>query len=138
MFQRIIRKFGQRTHKRFTIPGATVAWTYVGQEFIPDETLPLSDISRSGLSFLTNHPPNVASELSIRLNLPKQPGAIEVHGRVVYSLLRGPNLTYEYRVGVELRPFSKIPGDNSLQSQKAIEELEHTYGKKSDMQLIER
>jgi len=131
---RIKRKFGRRTYDRFSIPGATVAWTYLGQDFVPDETLPLSDISMKGLSLLANNPPEVDSDISIRIHLPKEPGSLELAGKVIYSINRGPNLTFEYRVGVELKPFSKTEGDNSPQSQEIIEELEQMYGKRLEQQ----
>ena len=131
------RKFGRRTHDRISIPGATVCWRDMNQTSFPDETLPLSDISKFGVAFLTNTPPVVDSEISLRINFPRTPEIMELLGRVVYYVFRGPGLTYEYRVGVELKPFSTAEGDNSLQSQQIIEELEQIYGKKLEAQDIE-
>ena len=131
---KISRKFCQRELERFSIAGATVSWAYTNQDSFPDETSPLSDISRHGLSFLTNNPPTVDSDIVLWVNLPKQPERLELQGRTIYAILRGPNLTYEYRVGVKLKPYSENDGDISTASQEVIAELEQTYGKRMDKQ----
>jgi hypothetical protein len=131
------RKFGKRAYDRFSIPGATISWVYRGQSPFPEETTPLSDLSRNGFSFLTNAPPEVNSEIHILIVLPKYPGQLELFARIVYSVFRGPGLTYEYRVGAEMKPFSEDGEDNGLDSQRAIEELEDLYGKHLETQDIE-
>jgi len=136
-FQKMSRKLGQREHERFSILGATVSWRNMDQTSFPAETWPLSDISSSGVSLLTNNPPDVDSDISLRINLPKKPEHIELYGRVIYSIFRGPGLTYEYRIGIQLNPFSTTEGDNSSQAREAIEKLERMYGKKLETQDIE-
>jgi len=136
-FQKMSRKLGQRAHERFSIPGATISWRNIDQTSFPAETWPLSDLSSSGVSLLTNNPPDVDSDISLRINLPKKPEHIELYGRVIYSTFRGPGLTYEYRIGVQLNPFSPAEGDNSSQAREVIEELERMYGKKLETQDIE-
>jgi hypothetical protein len=131
------RKFGKRAYDRFSIPGATVSWVYRGNGPFPEETTPLSDLSRNGFSFLTNTPPEVNSEIDVLIALPKNPGQLELTGRTVYSVFRGPGLTYEYRVGAQFKPFAPDPGENSPESQKAIEELEDLYGKHLETEDIE-
>ena len=131
------RKFGRRVHDRFSIPGATISWKPIDQDSFPEETLPLSDISKFGLSLLTNTPPQVNSVISLRINLPKEPPRLDLFGKVVYAIFRGPGLTYEYRVGVQLSPFSETEGDNSLEMQQKIQELEQMYGKRLDIVDIE-
>lgn len=131
------RKFGKRAHDRFSIPGATVSWVYRGQGPFPEETTPLSDLSRNGFSFLTNTPPEVNSEIHILISLPRNPGHLELFGKTVYSVFRGPGLTYEYRVGAQLEPFSQDEEENNAESQKDIEELEDLYGKHMETQDIE-
>ena len=134
---KIGRKFGRRAKNRFSVPGATVSWAYKEEEIHADETTPLSDISLTGLSLLTNNPPEEGSDIFLRLSLPKQPGRIDLHARTVYSMFRGPGLTYEYRVGTEFKPFSETEGDNAPQSKDALEELEQTYGKRMEVQEVE-
>ena len=123
------RKLGRRAFKRLTIPGAVVSWMLKGQESFPDTQWPLSDISRAGLSFLTNEPPAIGSEVSLRVFLPQSNETLELHGSVVYSIPRGPRLTYRYRVGVESKAFAQLEAENSPQLLKIIEASERKYGK---------
>ena len=127
--QRFSRQLGLRARSRFAIPGATVSWMINGQESCPDKSFPLSDISKGGLSFLTNDPPEVKSELLLVIALPKNPDTIQLRGTVAYSTPRGPRLTYAYRVGVEFQPFALEDGCNSFTSREAIEALERIYGR---------
>jgi hypothetical protein len=131
------RKFGRRGYDRFSIPGAKVTWKDKDQGSFPDETSPLSDLSQFGVSLLTNNSPKVDSDISLRISIPRGPKQLDLYGKVVYSIYRGPGLTYEYRVGVHLKPFSTTEGDNPLKSEKTLEELEKKYGKKMDNQDIE-
>jgi hypothetical protein len=124
------RKLGRREYTRFIIPGAAVSWKPAGGKSFPDQMSPLSDISRGGLSLLTNDPPKVGSELAFLVFPPNDSGSIELLGKVRYSVARGPNLTYKYRVGVELKPFEQSKGCNTLQALSQIESLEQKFGKR--------
>lgn len=135
--QKISRKFGHRVSDRFSIPGASISWKSMDQDSFPGETLPLSDINRYGLSLLTNTPPKANSYISLRIHLPKKPEKLDLLGKVMYAHLRGPGLTYEYRVGVALKPFSENKGDNPPELQQQIEELEQMYGKRLEIIDIE-
>ena len=128
--QELGRKLGRRRRDRFIIPGATVSWVLAGQQPFPDETSPLSDISRDGVSLLTNDPPTVGAEITIRVFLPQKTENFDLLGKVIYCNPRGPRLTYGYRIGVELLPFAQTDGCNSLQSLDMIEALERKYGKR--------
>jgi Tfp pilus assembly protein PilZ len=121
-------KLGRREYNRFIIPGATISWKLVGQESFPDRTSPLSDISKGGLSLLTNDPPSVGSDVSLLISVPQKAETFELLGKVIYSVARGPRLTYKYRVGVALQPFDQ-PEGNSLQSLTQLEALEKIFGK---------
>jgi hypothetical protein len=136
-FQKFGRKSGRRACERFSIPGATVCWKPMDQDSFPEETLPLSDISRFGLSLLTNTPPRVNSIVSLRVNLPKKPKRLDLLGKVIYAILRGPGLTYEYRVGIKLKPFSGHKGENPTELQERIQNLEQVYGKRLNQVDIE-
>jgi Tfp pilus assembly protein PilZ len=122
------RKLGRREYDRFIIPGASISWKLTGQESFPDRTSPLSDISKGGLSLLTNDPPSVGSEVSLLVSIPQKTETLELLGKVIYSVARGPRLTYKYRVGVALRPFDE-PEGNSLQALNQIEALDQIFGK---------
>lgn len=131
------RKSDRRAYDRFSIPGATITWKTADQDSFPDDTMPVSDISRVGLSLLTNKPPEVHSFLLLRILLPKQPEILDLLGTVVYVVPRGPGLTYEYRVGIELKPFSGNEGENTRESLQKIEKLEQKYGKRFENVDIE-
>lgn len=131
------RKFGHRGSDRFSIPGAHISCKSVDQDCFSEETLPLSDISKFGLSLLTNTPPEVNKDIALRITIPKKPESLDLLGKVVYTKFRGPGLTYEYRVGIELKPFSENKGDNPPEMQQAIEELKQMYGKRLDIINIE-
>jgi|WetSurMetagenome_2_1015567.scaffolds.fasta_scaffold133967_3 hypothetical protein len=120
----------RRGYDRFNIPGSNVSWVVTGQSSFPDETSPLSDISRSGLALLTNNPPTVGSEITLHISPPQKAETLDMLGRVIYSIPRGPGLTYRYRIGVKFIPGA--PGDacNSLQSANMIEALEQRYRKR--------
>jgi hypothetical protein len=122
------RKLGRRAHERCSVPGALVSWMLEGQESFPDARWPMSDISRAGLSFLTNEPPEIGSTVSIRIFLP-QNETIELNGSVVYSLPRGPRLTYRYRVGVESKAIAQLEAEHSPHLLKIIEASERKNAK---------
>jgi hypothetical protein len=126
-FQEMRRKLGKRAFMRFSVHGASVSWMTVEDKCFPDETSPLSDIATSGLSFLTNNPPTEGSEVFLLLILPRNAENLRIQGKVIYSIHRGPDLTYSYRVGIKFKEFSESKGFNSLQSLSSIRKLEETY-----------
>jgi Tfp pilus assembly protein PilZ len=77
---------------------------------------------------LTNDPPTVGSDISLVVLLPAKTQTLELLGTVVYSIPRGPRLTYGYRVGVELKPFAQSDDGNSVESLDMLETLKRTYG----------
>jgi hypothetical protein len=120
-----------RTCARFSIPGATVSLRMkrFGLEKPAEDTqerLPLIDISRGGLSFLTDSPPR-RSHISIMVRYSDTEDPIPLEGNVSYSLVRGAGLSYRYRVGVEFIPFSPRRGHNTIESLTRLERLEATY-----------
>jgi hypothetical protein len=123
------RKLGRRAFERCTIPGAVVSWMPEGQESFPDAKWPLSDISKAGLSFLTNQPPDIGSVVSIRIVLPQNKETVELQGNVVYSIPRGPRLTYRYRVGVASKAIAQLEAAHSPQLLKIIEASERKHAK---------
>ena len=124
------RKLGRRAFRRFAIPGTSVSWKLYGAEAFSETGLPLSDLSRGGFSFLANELPPLGSEISVQIVLPQIKEALEVLGRVIYAIPRGPRLTYRYRVGVEMISFAASAGANSSPSSEIIEAFEQKYGKR--------
>jgi hypothetical protein len=124
------RRFGQRAFVRFTVPGAAVSWMPDRKEPFAEAGMPLSDISRGGLSFLSNEPPIIESEIFLQIFLPQNNETLELLGRVVYSIPRGPGLIYKYRVGIELKSFIQPERENSPHPLKVIEAFEWRYAKR--------
>ncbi len=85
---------------------------------------------------MTNDPPTVGSDISLVVLLPNQTQTLELLGTVVYSIPRGPRLTYGYRVGVELKPFTQSDDGNSVESLDVIEALKRTYGRRKSKRVL--
>lgn len=128
VFHEMSRKLGKRAYNRFVVHGASVSWMSGQGKSFPDETWPLSDINTTGLSFLTNKAPKAGSEISLLITLPKKSDIFKLLGKVIYSLPRGPGLTYRYRIGVKFKEFAESGGCNSLSTLNKIKELEAIYG----------
>jgi hypothetical protein len=123
-------KHNQRAFTRFTVPGATVSWMPNGQNKYSEANMPLSDISKGGLSFLTNEPPEVEADIYIRISLHQGSAPIELIGRVVYASPFGPGLIYKYRIGVEMKKHVQSKDGNGVTSSQVIEAFECKYGQK--------
>ncbi len=121
------RKFGQRAFIRFAVPGAAVSWMPQGENSFTEADMPLSDISRGGLSFLANNPPEIGTEIFLQIFLPQNSETLELLGRVVYSNSRGPGLIYRYRVGIEVKSFVQSGDANTPHPLKVIEAFEWKY-----------
>ncbi len=128
--QQLRRMLGRRTFKRFAVPGAVVSCVWSGQGSSSDARWPLSDISRAGLSFLTNEPPDIGSNVSLRVFLPQDNEFLELSGSIAYCIARGPRLTYRYRVGVESKTLAQLERDQAPNLLKKIEASEKRYTKR--------
>jgi hypothetical protein len=120
------RRFEKRAFTRFTVPGASLSWMPNGQDSFSESDIPLADISRGGLAFLSNNPPTVGSSLFIKIFLPQGKETIELLGRVIYSIPYNPGLIYRYRVGVQVKA---LLDTNASQSMNVIKEYEDKYAK---------
>jgi len=96
------RTFEKRLSVRFMVPGASVSWKPNGRDSFSESDIPLADISRGGLAFLSNNPPTVGSSLFIKLFLPLGKETLELLGRVIYSIPHNPGVIYRHRVGVRV------------------------------------
>jgi Tfp pilus assembly protein PilZ len=128
--KQLSRKFGQRAFVRFTVPGAAVSWMPQGQTTFSETSMPLSDISRGGLAFLANDPPEIESDIFLHIFLPQTQETLELIGRVVYSMPRGPGLIYKYRIGIQLKSFVQADASVSHHPLKVIETFEWRYAKR--------
>jgi hypothetical protein len=123
---------------RFSIPGATVELEDAAAGRMARhqglERSPVVDLSRGGLSFLTNIPPKQGRVL-LGLVYSEEEEPILLQGRIVYSMPRGTPLSYRYRIGVEFAPFSHHKWHNSLEALCRLEKLEALYCAQDDESL---
>ncbi len=93
--------------------------------------MPLADISRGGLAFLSNSPPEIESDIVIQIFLPQGKEYLSLLGRVVYAIPHGPGLVYQYRIGVQLKSFlhSQAGGSQPL---NVIETYEGKYARQEN------
>ena len=125
---------GDRRCARFVVPGATVSLEMGGlgqrrKDLSSKERSPVVDLSKGGMSFLTDSPPRL-SRVVLLLAYSEEEDPIRLEGRIVYFMPRGAGLSYRYRVGVEFIPFTRRRGHNSLESLGRLERLEMTFGHK--------
>jgi hypothetical protein len=119
-----------RAFVRFTVPGASVSWKSNGGGIFSEADMPLADISRGGLAFLSNKPPELDSNILVQIFLPQGKQMLELHGRVVYSIPYNPGLLYRYRVGIEVK--SLLNAERGNAPMKVIEAYEGKYANRKD------
>jgi hypothetical protein len=127
-----IRRNERRAFLRFAVPGAAVSSKSDGQNSFSEADMPLADISRGGLAFLSNNPPAVESDIFIQIFLPQGKEYLALLGRVVYSIPHGAGLIYGYRIGVQVKAFLQTEPGSSSDSLKAIESYEWKYAKRNE------
>jgi hypothetical protein len=125
------RDLEDRESARFVVPGATVSCKRSGfwhprNDSASEEKLPVADISKHGLSFLTDSLPR-SNRISLLLKYSDHEDVICLKGRVVYCLPRGIGHTYGYRVGVRFDSFSTNTNGNSIEALRILERLEKDH-----------
>jgi hypothetical protein len=123
---------GDRRCGRFVVPGATISCEMAGlsqrrKALSSGERSPVVDLSKAGISFLTDSPPKL-NRVSVLFSYSEVKEAMRLEGTVIYIVPRGAGLSYRYRVGVEFSPFSGKKGQNSLESLGRLDKLEKTFG----------
>ena len=119
----------RRAHPRFAIQGATVSYLIHGPEVRePDFPIsyPLMELSRGGMSFITESALKAESALSIFLSGLRIEETLRMTGRVVYCRASGIKPS-RYCIGVEFRPFAKKRGCNTPESLEILKRLEKGY-----------
>ena len=120
----------RRTCERFVIPGSTIAYTLHGffkkHQPFPDKFYPVTDLSKGGISFLSDIPLRENKELSVLLNISEKDSPLQLEGKIAYIGLNS-GVSYRYRIGIQFKPFGTKEGLNSLDNLKQLEELEKTY-----------
>ena len=91
-----------------------------------DDICPVVDLSKGGLCFLTNKTVKEEKDISIFLRTSNNEDPIPIEGKVMY-MMRNTGVSYQYRIGVQFKPFGKKEGFNSLEHLKRLDELEKNY-----------
>ena len=121
----------KRACERFIIPGSAVAYKVHGfftrNQPFTDSLYPVTDLSKGGLSFLSDTPLKENKEVSILLHTSEKENPVQLEGKIAYVVIN-PAGSYRYRVGLKFLPFGTKNGFNPLENLKRLEELEKTFG----------
>jgi hypothetical protein len=121
------RNLEDRECARFVVLGATISrkksdFRHLRNDFASEERLPVVDISKLGISFLTDNL-LTSSSVSLLLQYSDHENLICLKGRVAYSLPCGMGHSYRYQVGVRFDPFSTKKDDNPVKALRILEKL---------------
>ncbi len=100
---------------RFRIPGATTAFKKDKSLFhrnpnYSGEFLPILDISRGGIRFLSMENIPFDTRLHLRIQVPGDQGPLKIDGVVSWA---APNIgqSFKYQIGVQFFPYGEKKGD---------------------------
>lgn len=117
----------RRRCERFTLPEATVDWASESGPRLQGTRCPLQDLSRGGARYLAEHPPVSGTRVRLRLCVPEAPVVIELHGRVVWSLV---STGHVYNIAIEFAPYGTTPDDNAPEALEGLIALEAHFLKR--------
>jgi hypothetical protein len=121
----------RRICERFIVPGSAI--TYRVQRFFTrnqpftNTLYPVTDLSKGGLSFLSDNPLKENKKISLRLHTSEKENPIQLEGKIAYVVIN-PGGSYKYRVGIKFNPFGTKEDFNRLENLNRLEELEKAYG----------
>lgn len=100
----------KRISQRFKIPGATVSyrkesWLFKRKSF-DEEFLPLEDLSRGGLRFVSQKRLKAGDKLFIQLSIPGERSPLGLLGKVRWSA-RNKTGNYPYEAGVQFNVYGE-------------------------------
>jgi hypothetical protein len=100
----------KRACARFRIPGATVAFKKLGGLFRKQayggEFLPVLDISRGGIRFLSHEPLDHNTKIFLKIQVPGDNFPLTMTGAVRWYS-PNPGMSYKYQVGVQFFPYGE-------------------------------
>jgi len=106
----------KRSCARFRIPGATAAYKkdkglFKRSSEYSAEFLPVLDISRGGIRFLSNENVPMDTKLHLSIQVPGDPSPLGIEGTVRWA---APNVghSFRYQVGVQFFPYGEKKGMN--------------------------
>ena len=112
----------KRTCIRFQIPGATVSYQF--KEHVEEFSL-LVDISRGGLKFIGKKPPEMNTEVTLKISIPGERIPLTMKGKVQWkSYVEAKD---QYFIGVQFNPYGEKQGENYPGNMVKIIALEQKY-----------
>ena len=120
----------KRTCIRFQVPGATLAFKKKGffsASFdYEDDGLPILDLSRGGLRFLSNQDLRIKSQVHLKIAIPEKEELLYLDGKVRWTR---PNagFSYKFQIGVQFNPYGLGENQNSPAALNMLESLEEMY-----------
>jgi AraC-like DNA-binding protein len=124
----------RRACLRFVVPGATICYLVHGSKTrrgVFSAPCPVVNLSKSGLAFLTDHPPRAGRRVSLHLRSPATGTELSLEGTVVYARISSQT-SYRYRAGITFRPFADKVGCNTRDALMLIVGLEQAFVSKSE------
>lgn len=105
----------KRISQRFKIPGATVSyrkesWLFKRKSF-NEEFLPLLDLSRGGLRFVSQKRLKPGAKLFLQLSIPGERAPLGLFGKVRWSA-RNKTGNYPYQAGVQFNVYGEKKSQN--------------------------
>ena len=98
----------KRACARFRIPGATIAFRKEKSLFKKSsyaaEFLPMLDISRGGIRFLSQEILDLDTRVHLRVQVPGDPSALKMDG-IVRWFASNPGQSYKFQLGVQFLPY---------------------------------
>jgi len=120
----------RRTCARFSIPGATVNYKkrphLLAKEEYCEEDYPVLNISRGGITFLSQEQLSIDSTIVIKIYIPDENYDLLVMGRVKWASL-SPGMSYKFQIGIQFNPYGKKKEHNSPDVLDKIIALEQKY-----------
>ncbi len=112
----------KRTCIRFQIPGATISYKF--KEHV-EEFSPLVDMSRGGLKFIGQKPPDIHTDVTLDISIPGETIPLTIHGKVQWiSYVEDKD---QYFIGVQFNPYGEKEGENYPGNMVKIIALEQKY-----------
>jgi hypothetical protein len=100
----------KRTCARFRLPGATLAYTKEKSLFKKSayggEFLPMLDISRGGIRFLSQEFLELDTRIHLSIQVPGDPSPLKMEG-IVRWFSSNPGQSYKYQLGVQFLPYGE-------------------------------
>ena len=124
----------RRACERFIVPGAVVNYKEKGVFFsgkYVEDAFPVCDISRGGMSFLSNLSLKIGVKLTVKIIIPGWEEPIILKG-VVRWIQTNPEKSYRYRIGIQFSPYGKNRGDNGHEIFQKMIALEKQFLKGTD------